>query len=87
MAGKQEGGVKKVNPIQRFFNWADGLKFGGLRQFKSGKQWGVGIFAAILTGAGVDPSSPWFSIMVGVCQFAAIIGSAMEDYAQKKKEG
>jgi len=78
--------VAKKGWLSKLINYIKGAG-GPVRSLKSGKQWGVGIFAALMIELGVEPNNMWFIIMAGLCQFGVIVGGAIEDAAKKKAAG
>jgi len=76
--------AKKKNVITKAFNWLGNLKFGALRQLKSGKQAGVFIAPGLLVGLGTDPNSPYLVIGTLILQALCILMGGLEDMASKK---
>lgn len=77
--------MEKKGKIGKFFAALGNLKFGALRQLKSGKQAGVFIAPGLLVGLGTDPNSPYLVIGTLVLQGLCILMGGLEDMAAKKK--
>lgn len=77
--------MAKKGKIAGFFSALGNLKFGALRQLKSGKQAGVFIAPGLLVGLGTDPNNMALIIGTLVLQGLCIIMGGLEDMQEKKK--
>lgn len=77
--------MAKQGKIASFFSRLGGLRFGVLRQLKSGKQAGVFIAPGLLVGLGTDPNNSALVIGTLILQALCIIMGGLEDMADKKK--